>query len=80
MICPKCSSENIQSYANTSGKIKKRGCLMTLVHILLACATCGLWLIVPLLMGGSKGKIKTDVNFVCMNCGTKFNANGKITK
>ncbi len=71
MVCKKCGSENIQAVANTQGKIKKRGCLMTLVHILLIICTCGLWIIIPLLRGGSKGKIKTTTDFVCLNCGSK---------
>lgn len=71
MICPKCGSTNIQAVSNTQGKIKKRGCLMTLVHIALIVCTGGLWLIVPLLLSGSKGKIKTNIEFVCLNCGAK---------
>ncbi len=46
MICKKCGSQNIQAIANTHGKIKKRGCLMTLVHIFLTIMTLGLWIIV----------------------------------
>jgi hypothetical protein len=68
MTCNKCGSENIQAVSNTHGKIKKRGCLMTIVHIVLIICTAGLWLIVPLLLGGSKGKIKTETKFVCLNC------------
>ncbi len=71
MICEKCGSSNVQAVANTQGKIKKRGCLATLVHIALIVCTAGLWIIVPLLTGGSKGKIKTKVEFVCLNCGAK---------
>lgn len=68
MQCKNCGSENIQIVADTSGKIKKRGCLMTLVWIVLAIFTCGLILIIPILMGGSKGKIETKTKCVCMNC------------
>lgn len=71
MVCQKCGSSNVQAVSNTQGKIKKRGCLATLIHIILAICTCGLWLIVPLLMSGSKGKIKTNIEFVCLNCGSK---------
>lgn len=72
MNCKKCGSKNIQVTSDTSGKIKKRGCLMNLVHILLIILTFGLWLIIPLLTGGSKGKIKTNTKAVCMNCGYKW--------
>ena len=29
-------------------------------------------LIIPLLTGGSKGKIKSHTSFVCLNCGKEF--------
>lgn len=72
MKCPKCKSENIQVITKTEGKIKKRGLVSTLIWILLAICTCGIILIIPILTGGSKGKIKTKTAFVCLNCGKEF--------
>lgn len=72
MKCPKCKSENIQVITKTEGKIKKRGLVSTLIWILLAICTCGIILIIPILTGGSKGKIKTKTSFVCLNCGKEF--------
>jgi DNA-directed RNA polymerase subunit RPC12/RpoP len=72
MTCKHCGSENVQAVSNVKGKIKKRGCLMTCFHIFMAICTCGLWLIIPLLRGGSHGKIKTKTEFVCLNCGKKI--------
>lgn len=70
--CPCCGSYNVQVVANTSGKIKRRGCLMSLLWICLIVCTGGLALIFALLTSGSHGKIKTKTQFVCMNCGKKF--------
>ena len=72
MKCPKCKSENIQVITKTEGKIKKRGLVSTLIWILLAICTFGIILIIPILTGGSKGKIKTKTSFVCLNCGKEF--------
>lgn len=72
MTCNKCGSTNIQAVSNTSGKIKRRGCLATILHILLIIGTLGFWIIVPMLRGGSAGKIKTKTEFVCLNCGAKL--------
>lgn len=69
--CKKCGSSRIQAVSITSGKIKKRGCLGTLFHIFMICITFGLWIIIPMLRSGSHGKIKTKVEFVCLDCGTK---------
>jgi hypothetical protein len=71
MQCRKCGSENLQAISNTYGSVKRRGCLMTLIHIFLVICTAGLWLIVPLIRGGSKGKIRTKVQWVCNSCGAK---------
>jgi hypothetical protein len=72
MNCPNCGSQNIQMVSETSGKIKKRGCLMSMVHIFLTICTFGLWLIVPIIAGGSKGKIKSKTKAVCMGCGNQW--------
>lgn len=73
MKCPKCGSENIQAISKTEGKIKKRGCISVLIWIMLAICTFGTILLIPLLTGGSKGKIKSKTSFVCLNCGKEFN-------
>lgn len=73
MVCPKCGSSNYEIVPITKGKIKKRGLIMTLVHIMLIICTAGLWVIVPLLRGGSKGKIRTKTIGICRDCGKKFN-------
>lgn len=73
MKCPKCGSENIQAITKTTGKIKKRGLIASLIWILLAVCTFGIILIIPVLTGGSKGKIKSKTAFVCLNCGKEFN-------
>jgi hypothetical protein len=73
MVCQRCGSSNIQAVSNTYGKIKRRGCLMTCFHIFMTIITAGLWIIVPLIRGASKGKIRTKVEFVCLNCGSKVN-------
>lgn len=69
--CKKCGSTRLQAVSVTKGKIKKRGCLAMCFHIFMIFITLGLWVIIPLLRGGSKGKIKTEIQFVCLDCGTK---------
>ena len=64
MKCPKCGSENILAVSKTSGKIKRRGLISTLLNLLLVFITCGLWLIVMIIRSGSKGKIKSKTAFV----------------
>ena len=72
MKCHKCGSENIQAVSKTSGKIKRRGLISTLINLLLVFITCGLWLIVMIIRGESKGKIKSKTAFVYLNCGKEF--------
>lgn len=72
MKCPKCGIDNFEVISKTSGKIKRRGLLSILFHIIMMCMTAGLWIIIPLISGGSKGKIKTQTIFVCKNCGNEF--------
>lgn len=69
MKCRKCGSSNMTPLSKTTGKIKKRGCLGTSIHILLTVCTGGLWIIIPLITSGSKGKIKTKTVYVCNECG-----------
>lgn len=72
MKCPKCGSEHIQAITKTTGKIKKRGLISSILWIILALCTCGLILLIPLLSNGGKGKIKSQVSFVCLDCGKEF--------
>lgn len=69
MNCKKCGSTNLTPLSKTTGKIKKRGCLSVLFHGTMILCTAGLWIIVPLIRGGSKGKIKTEIVYVCSDCG-----------
>ena len=66
MVCPKCGSNNFDAIS----KIKKRSFIASLIYILLTIFTCGLWLILGILRGGSSSKTV----FVCKNCGKEFNA------
>lgn len=72
MNCQKCGSQNIQVISETSGKIKKRGCLMSLFHITMVVLTLGLWIIIPIIIGGSKGKIKSRAKAICLNCSNSW--------
>lgn len=74
MVCPSCGANNSQAISNVKGKIKRRGIISTLINIFLVCITCGFWLLVIFIRGGSKGKIKTEAIFVCNECGCQFNA------
>lgn len=71
MTCSRCGSSNVQAVPNTRGKIKRRGCLSVCFHVFMTIITAGLWIIIPLIRGGSRGKIKTKIEFVCLNCGAK---------
>ncbi len=66
MVCPKCGSDNFDAIS----KIKKRGFIKSIIYILLTICTCGLWLILGILRGGTSSKTM----FVCKNCGKEFNA------
>lgn len=75
MQCIKCGEQddrNLTIVTETTGKIKKRGTLMALVHLIFAICTMGLWLIIPLLTSGSKGKITSRHFWVCKRCGHKW--------
>jgi hypothetical protein len=73
ICCPFCDSVKIQAVSNTIGEIKRRGYLAAIGHLILAICTCGLYLIIPLLAGSSRGKVKTVFQFACLNCGQIFN-------
>lgn len=68
LTCKYCGSSNVNVQAIE--KKKKRGILMSLLWILIACCTCGLALLIPLL---TKKGSKTQSVIVCQDC-------GKITK
>lgn len=68
MICSKCGSTNINVQA--VNEVKHRGCLMVIINIFLGICTFGLWLIVPLLRGGTRSKTKSYA--VCQSCGHKW--------
>lgn len=74
MVCPNCGANNSQAISNVHGKIKRRGLISTLINLLLIICTCGFWLIILFIRGGSKGKIKTETMFVCNECGNEFTA------
>jgi predicted RNA-binding Zn-ribbon protein involved in translation (DUF1610 family) len=71
MKCPKCGSENIQAVAKTYGKVKRRGCLSMIFWLPFIIITGIFGFILALITGGSKGKIKSKTEFVCLNCGAK---------
>lgn len=68
MVCQRCGSNNVTVQA--VNEVKHRGCLMTLVHITLTVCTFGLWLIIPMLRGGTRSKTKSYA--VCQDCGYRF--------
>lgn len=68
MICPKCKSDRVFVQAVTKTWTKHRGCLGWLMWIFLACITCGLIIIIPLITN-SKTKSKTQLRAICQNCG-----------
>jgi len=64
MVCPKCGYPDM--VVSVVAENKKRGCLMSLLWILLACCTFGIILIVPLL---TKKGSKLYTHYVCPKCG-----------
>lgn len=62
--CKYCNSTNVTVQAVE--KQKKRGIIMSLIWILLACCTCGLALLIPII---TKKGSKTKSVIVCQNCG-----------
>lgn len=62
--CKHCGSTNITVQAVE--KKKKRGILASIIWIVLACCTCGLILLIPLL---TKKGSKTKSVIVCQDCG-----------
>lgn len=66
-ICPRCRSNNVTVQA--VAEQKKRGCLMSIVWIVLACCTLGLIILIPLLT--RKGS-KTKTYAICQSCGHRW--------
>lgn len=69
MRCKKCGSENVLFHA--VAEQKKRGCLASLLWILLAIVTIGAVIWIPMLM--QKGS-RTRTYAVCQNCGKRWRA------
>ena len=68
MVCPNCGSQNVQVQA--VAEMKKRGCLIILLYIILICIPIIGWIALALLLRGRKTKTVTYA--VCQNCGYKF--------
>ena len=69
MKCPKCQSENVTVQA--VAEMKKRGCLTTLLYIILLFVPIIGWIALFLLLRGKKSKTKNYA--VCQNCGKRWN-------
>lgn len=67
--CPRCGSTNIQYQA--VAEQKKRGCLSSLIWVILAICTIGIILLIPLL---TKKGSKTRTYAVCQTCGHRWRA------
>lgn len=64
MTCPKCGSE---MQAQAVSELKKRGCLMVLLYIVLLCIPIIGWIALIMLLRGRKSK--TTTHMVCPKCG-----------
>lgn len=67
MRCSRCASDDISIQA--VAQKQKRGCFKTMLWILLAICTCGIVLLIPIIM--NKGS-KTVTYAVCQNCGNSW--------
>ncbi len=67
LVCPHCHSQNISVQA--VAELKKNGCGMILLYILLACTVIGLFLLIPIMRGQ---KSKTQSYAVCQSCGHRW--------
>lgn len=67
MTCPKCGGDHVTVQA--VAEQKKRGCLMSILWLLLAICTLGLIIWIPLLM--KKGS-KTHTYAICQSCGNRW--------
>ncbi len=68
MICKKCGSTNVN--VQVVNEVKHRGCLMSIFHLFMTIMTLGLWIIIPILRGGTRSKTKSYA--VCQYCGYRF--------
>jgi len=69
MSCNKCGSNNV--FVQAVAEQKKRGCLATVAWITLTIFTCGLLIIIPLIM--KKGS-RTVTWATCQSCGNRWKA------
>lgn len=67
MRCSRCASDDISIQA--VAEKQKRGSFKTMLWILLAICTCGIVLLIPIIM--NKGS-KTVTYAVCQNCGNSW--------
>lgn len=67
MTCKRCGSNNVNVQA--VNVVKRRGIISLLINLILAACTFGLWLIIPMLRGGTRSK--TNSFMVCQDCGYK---------
>ena len=75
MICPKCSSENVQvaiEQVSAKSNNKGNGRLWGIGRATLIVCTCGLWLLIGAKKGSSKTKFKNNTVAICQNCGHKW--------
>lgn len=68
MVCPKCGSGDVLVQA--VAEQKKRGCLMTLVYIVLLFVPVIGWIALFFLIRGKKSQTKTYA--VCQVCGARW--------
>ena len=68
MVCPKCHSENVN--VQQVSEMKKRGCLSTLLIIILLFVPIIGWIADFMLIRGRKSK--TVGYAVCQNCGHRW--------
>ena len=68
MKCPKCGSENVQVQA--VAEMQKRGCLTTLLYIVLLFIPIIGWIALFCLLRGKKSKTRNYA--ICQNCGYRW--------
>jgi len=68
MTCRKCKGENVDVQA--VAEQKKRGCLTTLLYIILLFVPIIGWISLFMLLRGQKSK--TESYAVCQNCGNRW--------
>lgn len=68
MICPKCTSTQVQVQAVSH--LKRRGCFTVLFYLILLCIPVLGWIALFSLLRGRKSK--TVSYAVCQNCGNSW--------